>query len=165
MDFTRLMTTQDQVITKHMVGQANQEGGPQPSESTFASIVQDFVRMNALPFAGVRTTMLLNDMDISRFMVYAQQIEESKICEIGKEGKRPRSSSCATYGNQYLGKCLVRRNDVFGFGNKSQKMRYYPKIKSKGKEFCQTPSGGPDPNAPVKNHFYVLGTKKGTNLE
>ena len=37
------------------------------------------------------TTMLLNDMDISRLMVHAQQIEESKIREITQEGKRPRS--------------------------------------------------------------------------
>ena len=33
-----------------------------------------------------RTTMLLNDMDISRLMVYSQKIEESKIRRIGKEG-------------------------------------------------------------------------------
>ena len=38
-----------------------------------------------------RMTMLLNDVDICRFMVYAQQIEESKIREIRQEGKRPRS--------------------------------------------------------------------------
>ena len=34
--------------------------------------------------------MLLNDMDISRLMVYAQHIEESKIREITQERKRPR---------------------------------------------------------------------------
>ncbi|TMX03449.1 hypothetical protein EJD97_016258 [Solanum chilense] len=39
-----------------------------------------------------RTTMPLNDMDISRLMVYAQQIKESKTSEIRKEGKSPRSN-------------------------------------------------------------------------
>ena len=34
--------------------------------------------------------MLLNDMDISRLMIYAQKIEQSKIREIRKEGKRRR---------------------------------------------------------------------------
>ena len=37
------------------------------------------------------TTMLLNDMDFSRLMVYAQKIEESNIREIRQEVKRPRS--------------------------------------------------------------------------
>ena len=38
-----------------------------------------------------RMTMILNDTDIFRLMVYAQQIEESKMREIRHEGKRPRS--------------------------------------------------------------------------
>ena len=37
------------------------------------------------------TTTLLNDMDIFRLMVYGQQIEESKIREIRKQGERPMS--------------------------------------------------------------------------
>ena len=43
-----------------------------------------------------RTAMLLNDMDISRLMVYAQPIEESKIRDIRQEGKRPRSDILVT---------------------------------------------------------------------
>ena len=42
-----------------------------------------------------RMTMLLNDMDISRLMVYVQQIEESKIREIRQECRSPRTDdSC-----------------------------------------------------------------------
>ena len=37
-----------------------------------------------------RTLMIINDMDISRLMVYVKQIKESKIWEIREEVKRPR---------------------------------------------------------------------------
>ena len=47
--------------------------------------------VSSLVKKDIRTEILLNDMDISRIMFYAQQIEESKIKEIRKEGKRPRS--------------------------------------------------------------------------
>ena len=36
------------------------------------------------------TIILLNDMDISRLLAYAQQIVKSKISEISQECKRPR---------------------------------------------------------------------------
>ena len=40
---------------------------------------------------GCRMARLLYDMDISRLMVYAQRIDESKIREIRQEDMRPRS--------------------------------------------------------------------------
>ena len=79
----------------------------------------------------LHTEMFLNDMDISRLMVYVQQIEEIKIREIRQEGKRPRSDE----------------------------QRYYPNIKAKVKEVNQAPSGGPDPNFPRNNRYYVIGTE------
>ena len=36
-------------------------------------------------------SMLHNDVDISRLMLYAKEIEESKLREISREGKMPRS--------------------------------------------------------------------------
>ena len=57
--------------------------------------------------------MLPSDMDISRVMVYAQQIEESKIRKIRQEGKRPRS-------DDYI--------------HKNHNMRYYHHDSSMGNE-------------------------------
>ena len=56
------------------------------------------IRVSRLVEKEDRTTMLLNDMDISRLMVYTQQIEESKIREIRQDGKRPMSDN-SSYQN------------------------------------------------------------------
>ena len=56
-------------------------------------------------------TMLLNYMDISRLMVYAQQIEESKIREIRKDGKRPRSVIIV---NKILRRVCIKKDSSMG---------------------------------------------------
>ena len=60
-----------------------------------------------------RTSNLLNVIDISRLMVYAQQIKETKIREIRKEGKRLRLEDSS---------------------NKKPKKRFYNKYSSMGKK-------------------------------
>ncbi|XP_049352803.1 uncharacterized protein LOC125817312 [Solanum verrucosum] len=154
-----------------------------------------------------RTSMLHHDMDISRLMVYAQQIEETKLRKMNRKLKRstpdeqgqPKSKKrfynqdslmvnkgkvfnsnvqggngggssferykCTTCGKQNLGKCLVDTDECFGCGKKGHKMRDWPTLSAKGKETNQAPHGGPDPNAPKRNHFYVLQSNKKSNPE
>ena len=61
-----------------------------------------------------------------------------------------------------MGKCFTRTDGCFVCGNKGHKMRDYPNLKEKGKDYDQTPSF-PDPNSSRKNHFFVTGTTKVAN--
>ena len=47
---------------------------------------------------------------------------------------------------------------LFWVRKKGIKLRDFLKIKGK-KEVDKSPSGGPDPNAPRKNRYYVMGTE------
>ena len=61
-----------------------------------------------------RMAMLLNDMDISRLMVYAQKIEGSHIREIRQEGKRPMSYDSSHQNPKkrfYQQDCFMGNND------------------------------------------------------
>ncbi|TMW99951.1 hypothetical protein EJD97_001633 [Solanum chilense] len=98
------------------------------------------------------TSMLLNDMDISRLIIYAQQIKESKIRETRHEGTR-----CPTCGKQHFGRCHSGTDGCIACGNKVHKMRDCPKIKLRGKEVNQAFLY---PNAPKKNPSYAMGVRK-----
>ncbi|TMX01695.1 hypothetical protein EJD97_023892 [Solanum chilense] len=65
--------------------------------------------------------------------------------------ERTRCDSC---GKQHLGKCLVGTDHCFACGSKGHKMRDFPNIKARMKEFNKSPQGGLYPNAPKKNHSY-----------
>ena len=47
-------------------------------------------RVSSFVEEDCRTKMLLNDMYTSRIMVYAQQIDESKLRMMNRDSKRPR---------------------------------------------------------------------------
>ncbi|XP_049406176.1 uncharacterized protein LOC125869781 [Solanum stenotomum] len=122
-----------------------------------------------------RTAMLHHDMNISRLMVYAQQLEETKLMKMDRDMKRARPGNgggstferpwCATCGKQHLGKCLAGTDGCFECGSKGHKMRDFPTLKAKGKETNQVAHDDLDPNAPKRNHFYILqaNNDKGTN--
>ncbi|XP_049399713.1 uncharacterized protein LOC125863738 [Solanum stenotomum] len=79
----------------------------------------------------------------------------------GSNFKRPR---CATCEKQHLGKCLADTDGCFGCGSKGHKMLDCPTLKAKGKETNQVAHDGPDPNAPKRNHFYLLQAKRDKGL-
>ena len=61
--------------------------------------------------------ILLNNMDICRLMVYAQQIEKSEIKKIRKEGKRLRSNDSS---HQNPKKRFYHQDSSMGNKDKSQ---------------------------------------------
>ena len=72
---------------------------------------------------------------------------------------------CTIFLEKHLGRSLAGKDGRFECGNKSHNIRHWPTLKAKGKEVNQAPHGGPDLNAPKRNHFYALGAKQATNLE
>uniref|UniRef100_M1DAA3 Gag-pol polyprotein n=1 Tax=Solanum tuberosum TaxID=4113 RepID=M1DAA3_SOLTU len=122
--------------------------------------------------------MLPDDMNICRLMMYAQSIEKSKLKRKNREMKRVRSDeqgqsrfkkiapkqdssrtpkvnqergngpqfskpTCTTYGKRHYGNCLAGTIGCYDCGKNDHQV-----------DDCL------DPNAPKKNHFYVLQAKK-----
>ncbi|XP_049359531.1 uncharacterized protein LOC125824223 [Solanum verrucosum] len=125
-----------------------------------------------------RTTMLINDMDISRLMGHAQQIEKEKLKEKSRELKRAKTgvgnfsharsdihgrrrfrSSCTKCGMKNESKCLAGIDGCFGSGKSGHKMRDCPMLMAKGREGKKASPSGVGANAPKQNRFYALQTR------
>ncbi|TMX00843.1 hypothetical protein EJD97_025840 [Solanum chilense] len=86
---THLMMTQAHVVTNHVGAHANLGFGPQSNYSNLR-MNKFVIGVSSLVEKEYCTTILLSNMDIYRLMVYDQQIEESNLREINRDGNRPR---------------------------------------------------------------------------
>ncbi|WMV13444.1 hypothetical protein MTR67_006829 [Solanum verrucosum] len=99
--------------------------------------------------------MFLRDMDISRLMVYAQQIGDEKVQDKNREVKRARTGDgdlsnarSDVYGLPRFQKSAARKDGCYSCGNEGQKMRDCPILRAKGREAKKAFLRGLDSNAP-----------------
>ncbi|KAK4733619.1 hypothetical protein R3W88_007880 [Solanum pinnatisectum] len=111
--------------------------------------------------------MLYDNMDISRQMVHAQQVEESRIRKKSREVKRPRLDNGNSSKGKFEGQSGPRFKKRFSNQGSSNALRPnkdrvghqledYPTRETKGKEGNQATPSGSKANAPKKNRFYGL---------
>uniref|UniRef100_M1DZB5 Gag-pol polyprotein n=1 Tax=Solanum tuberosum TaxID=4113 RepID=M1DZB5_SOLTU len=135
---------------------------PKDEMSRFVTGVSDLVEEEC------RTAMLHDSMNISRLMVFAQQMEESKIKKKNREMVNQEKGSgspfpkptCTKCGKKHHGKCLAGTDGCYGCGKNDHQVKNCHTLTAKGREAKQASPSGPDPNAPKYGHFYALQTRE-----
>ncbi|KAK4706804.1 hypothetical protein R3W88_033636 [Solanum pinnatisectum] len=109
-----------------------------------------------------RAAMLHDNMDISCLMVYAQQVEETRIRKKNREVKRARTDDGNLSNGKFEGQGRPRFKKSFSNQGSSSSPRSGHQLKdcptctTKGRDDKQTPPSGSNSNAPKKNCFYAL---------
>ncbi|XP_049357013.1 uncharacterized protein LOC125821652, partial [Solanum verrucosum] len=121
-----------------------------------------------------RTAMIHDDMNISRLMVYAQFIEESKLKRNNRELKRSRpdeqgqprfnkrapNQDSSRIPKKHHGKCLAGTSGCYGCGKNDHQVKDCPTLTARRREVKQASLSGPDLDAPKRNRFYALQANK-----
>ncbi|XP_069150297.1 uncharacterized protein [Solanum lycopersicum] len=81
--------------------------------------------------------MIHGNMDLSRLMVHAQQVEYSCLRKKNREAKKGRNvdppkerPTCGKCGKKYVGECLVGTNSCFGSGKVGDMGNDFPNVRS-----------------------------------
>ncbi|TMX03947.1 hypothetical protein EJD97_012814 [Solanum chilense] len=122
---------------------------PMNEKSRFVTGVTNLVKEEC------HTTMFHSDMNLSRLMMYAQSIKESKLSRISKKLKSggsndqnqlkfkkraPNHDGPSSPKEEAYRKCLVFTVNCFGSGKEGHKVRDCPSILDGGKEGKKVPS-------------------------
>ena len=67
-----------------------------------------------------------------------------------------RSQFCEQCDKRHDGVCLVGTGNCYGCGKSVHMKRYFPMMKTQGRENSQVQVSAPNPDAPKKNGFYAL---------
>ncbi|XP_049348188.1 uncharacterized protein LOC125812755 [Solanum verrucosum] len=127
---------------------------PRDEMSRFVTGVYDQVKEQC------RTTMLHDDMNISRLVVYAQSIKESKLKRVNRGLKRGGSDEQGQPRKRHHGKCLAGTSGCYVCGKGDHQVRNCPTLTTRGREAKQASYVGPDLDAPKNNRFYVFQANK-----